>query len=188
MRFKTNVETISTSSEHFWQFLPPYWIGHLEFRNSNTRFGFSDPENEVWKFSPSSKHFGNFWPPYCICHLEFPDFDTRFEFSDPKNLCTANLKNLCWNFNFKKNYETKTRIKILMNMNISLEKLLTRGGPLVGGRRLVPLPKWVLFSSRCCVHQSNVSTWTERNTKILKSWILVESIEHIWRWSSSETN
>ena len=42
---KIYIQTISSSSEHFSKFWPPYWIRHFEFRKSDTRFGFNGPKN-----------------------------------------------------------------------------------------------------------------------------------------------
>ena len=61
---KTWVRIISSSSEHFSKFWPPYWIRRFEFQKSDTRFGFSDPKNLCtatftnirWKLSEASTH------------------------------------------------------------------------------------------------------------------------------------
>ena len=42
---KTYTRTISSSTEHFAKFPPPYLIRHFEFWKFNGRFGFSDPKN-----------------------------------------------------------------------------------------------------------------------------------------------
>ena len=61
---KTCIRPISSSSEHFSKFWPPYWIRHFEFWKSDTSFGFSDPKNLCtatltnirWKLSETSTH------------------------------------------------------------------------------------------------------------------------------------
>ena len=61
---KTYVRTISSSSEHFSECWPPYWIRHFEFRKSDTRVGFSDLKNLFtatftnirWKLSEASTY------------------------------------------------------------------------------------------------------------------------------------